>query len=96
MLLAIDLHKDFIDVEGVAVASVLALQAAGIYGTELDTPETDLFPGDGDISFRQEIFDVSVARIEAIVQPNCVADDIWRESVTFVRIHQSILAILAS
>jgi hypothetical protein len=38
MLLAIDLHEDFIDVEGIAIASVFALQSAGINGTEFDTP----------------------------------------------------------
>jgi hypothetical protein len=34
--LAVDLHKDFIDAEGIAVASALPLQSAGIDGTELD------------------------------------------------------------
>jgi hypothetical protein len=50
LLLAVDLHKDFNYVEGIAVASVLPLQSAGINGTELDAPETDRFPGDGDTS----------------------------------------------
>ena len=43
MLLAVDLHKDFIDEESVAVATVLSLQAAGIDSSEFDTPETDRF-----------------------------------------------------
>ena len=37
MLLAVDLYEDFIDVEGVAVAPVLSLQAAGISSAKLDT-----------------------------------------------------------
>ena len=36
MLLAVDLYEDFIDVEGVAVASVLSLQSPGVYSAELD------------------------------------------------------------
>jgi hypothetical protein len=38
MLLAIDLDEDFIDIEGIAIASVISLQAASIDGTELDAP----------------------------------------------------------
>jgi hypothetical protein len=45
MLLAIDLDEDFIDVEGIAKASVPPFQSAGINGSELDTPEADGFSG---------------------------------------------------
>jgi hypothetical protein len=41
MLLAIDLHDDFIDAEGVAMASMTALQSSGVRGTKFDAPETD-------------------------------------------------------
>ena len=51
MLLAIDLHKDFIDEEGIAIASMLSLQSFGVEGTELDAPEADRFAADGDASF---------------------------------------------
>ena len=50
MLLAVDLHKDFVDVECVTKASVLALQTAGIDGTKLDAPEPDCFSADSDAS----------------------------------------------
>ena len=30
----------------------------------------------------QEIFNISVTEIESIVEPNCVADDVRRESMT--------------
>jgi hypothetical protein len=36
VLLDVDLHKDLIDVKGVAIASVLSLQSAGINRTEFD------------------------------------------------------------
>jgi hypothetical protein len=33
--------KDFIDVERVALATVLSLQSSGVLSTEVDAPETD-------------------------------------------------------
>jgi len=38
MLLAIDLHENFVDIEGIAVATMPSLQSLGIKGTELDAP----------------------------------------------------------
>ena len=37
-----------------------------------------------------------MAEIEAIVEPDCVGNDIWRESVAFVDIHRPILPVKAS
>jgi hypothetical protein len=56
MLLAIDLlvqhtGENLIEVEGVAVASVLSFQSACIDGTELDAPEAYRFSTDRDASF---------------------------------------------
>ena len=76
MLLAIDLHEDFIDVEGIAVTSVLSLQAACIDGSELDTPQANRLTSDDDAALCQEIFYISVAEIESIVEPDGVANDI--------------------
>jgi hypothetical protein len=45
-------------------------------------------------AFGQAIFDVSVTmtEVEAAVQPNCIADDVRRESVKLVCIHPPILS----
>jgi len=91
MLLAIDLHEDFIDVEGIAVASVFSLQPFGMNGYEINAPESDGFVADLDTTFSQEIFDISIAQVESVVEPNCRGDDIKRESVAFVGIHGAIL-----
>ena len=96
MLFAVDLHEDFIDMEGIAVASVFAFQPASINGTELDAPETDRFSGYSDVSLSQEIFDITVAEIESIIEPDGVGNDIWGEPVTFIGIHRPILPISAS
>jgi hypothetical protein len=42
------------------------------------------------------IFNISMAKIESIVQPNCVADDSRWESVAFLCIHGPILPVFAS
>jgi hypothetical protein len=96
MLLAVDLHEDFVNVKGVAVASVLSFQAACINRPEFDTPQANCFASDRDATLSQQIFDVSVAQIEAVVESDCIGNDIWRESVTFIGIHPPILSILAS
>ena len=45
---AFDFDEDFIDVEGIAIPAVTALQTPGVLGTELDAPEPDRLPADGD------------------------------------------------
>jgi hypothetical protein len=82
MLFAVDLHKDFIDVKGVAVTSVLSFQPAGINCPELDAPRSDSFATYSDATFCEEIFNISMAEIEAVVDSYGVTDDIWRESMT--------------
>jgi hypothetical protein len=38
MLLAVDLHEHFINVEGIAISLMTALQTPGIFSPELDAP----------------------------------------------------------
>ena len=57
MLLAVDLYKYLIDIEGIAVASVLAFQSTCINRSEFDTPEADRFPTDRDASLDEKVFD---------------------------------------
>ena len=52
--------EDFIDVESVAVASVLSLQSACIDGSELDTPEADGFATNSDAPFSEKVFNIAV------------------------------------
>jgi hypothetical protein len=93
MLLTIDPDKDFINVKGVAVASVLLLQSARITSPELDAPEAERFSGYSDASFSEQVFDISVTEIESVVSPDRIADDVRRESVPLVCIHLPILAV---
>ncbi len=74
MLLAFDLHKDFIDVEGVTVTSVFSFQATCKNGTELDAPKAYRFSTDGDTSFSEVVFNIAMAQVETIVEPDRVGN----------------------
>ena len=50
-----------------------------------------LFAADGNASLGQKVFDISVAQIESIVEPDCIADDVRWKSVAFVGIHHQII-----
>jgi len=54
------------------------------------------FPSNDDASFSEEVFNIPMAEIEAIGEPDCITDDVGRESMAFVGVHRPILAILAS
>ena len=68
--------ESFIDEEGITIASMSSFQAACIEGTELDTPKPDRLSSDDDASLSQEVFDIAVAKIESVVEPEGIADDI--------------------
>ena len=96
MLPAVYLYEDLVNVEGVTVALVLSLQAAGINGTEFDTPQANRLAADDNATFSQEVFDIAVAKVEPAVEPDSTGNDIWRESVALIGVHLPILSISAS
>jgi hypothetical protein len=84
MLLTVDPDADLMDIEGIAIAPVPSLQAAGVDSAELDVPKAVRFATDGYAPFGQEIFDIAVTEIESIVQPDRIGNDIGRKSMTLV------------
>jgi hypothetical protein len=52
--------EDLIDVEGVAVTTMISLQSPGVNSTEFDAPKTDRLQRDDDATFSQKIFDIAV------------------------------------
>ena len=52
--------EDFVNVECIAVASVLSFQPAGVNGAELYTPEAYRFPTHDNASLSQQILDITV------------------------------------
>jgi hypothetical protein len=73
-----------IDEEGIAIASVPPFQPAGINGTELDAPKTNRFSADRDASFSEQVFNVAVAQVEAIIEPDSITDDVGWESMALI------------
>ena len=53
VLLAVDLHEDFINEEGVPIALMFSPESPGVLGTEFDLPESNEFVGDRDPSLGQ-------------------------------------------
>jgi hypothetical protein len=51
---------------------------------------------DCDSSFGQEALDIPVTQVESVVEPDGVGNDVRRESVAFVSIHEPILSIPGS
>ena len=49
----------------------------------------------GDVSFGQEIFNIAMAEVETKIEPDSIGNDIGRESVAFVCVHEPILPISA-
>ena len=39
----------------------------------------------GDTSFCKQVFDVSEAQAEPVVQPNCILDNLWWKAVTMIQ-----------
>jgi hypothetical protein len=61
LLLAIDLHEDLIDVERIAITTVLPFETTSVSSTKLDTPESDGFVADSYSSFCEQVFDITMA-----------------------------------
>ena len=80
-LLTLNLHEDFINMPGVAQSAPLASNRAGVFRSELETPEADGLVGDDDPPFSQQILDISKAERETMVEPDGVADDFSWETM---------------
>ncbi len=82
--LALDGHEEFVQVSRVAQTTLVTFERTGVLETELQTPQSDGLVCDHDPPLCQEIFDISEAQTEAVVEPNGMADDLRRESVSAV------------
>ncbi len=85
VLFALNFHEYFIYIERITVALVFSTEPSGEFGSEFRAPKPDGFIAYGDAPLGEQILDIPVTEIESVVEPNGVADDIGRESVTFVQ-----------
>jgi hypothetical protein len=84
VLLSVDSNKNFVQMPGVAEATLTLLQISGIARTELLTPDSNRFIRDDDSAFGEKIFDISETQAETIVNPDHIADDFRREPMTII------------
>ena len=82
--LTLDGDEEFIDVPDVAEPPLPPPQISSIGRTEFSTPVSDCFVGDKDSALREQVFYVSKAQGEPMVEPNSVADDFWRKTVASI------------
>ncbi len=61
LLLSIDLHEDLIDVERIAVTTVLLFESTSVSSAKLDTPESDGCVADTNASFGEQVFEITQA-----------------------------------
>jgi hypothetical protein len=87
VLLAVDLYEHLVDIAGITVAQMARLQAPGIQTTELGAPEANSLVADSDATLSQNILDVSAAQIKPAVEPYCIGNDVGRESMNLVGVH---------
>lgn len=93
MLPAVDLDEDFVNIKGVAVSAMLSFQSSSVQSAEFDAPKTDSFAADSDAALGEQVFDIPVTEIEAIVEPDSIGNDVRGESVSLIRVRPPILAI---
>jgi hypothetical protein len=84
LLLAVDSDEQFIQIPDVAKATLFPLQPLCIAGSEFSAPLSDRFERDNDSTFGQEIFDITEAHTETMIDPHGIADDFRWESVSTV------------
>ena len=82
--LTLDRDQELIQVPGVAQATFSPLELSSVLSTKLPRPLSDGLVGHDDAALSQEIFDISEAQTESVVEPNSVADDLGREPVSAV------------
>jgi hypothetical protein len=62
------------------------LQAASILWTELDAPAPHGLVAQPHTPLEQQLLDRSERHVEAVIEPDAVADDLGREAVTLVEV----------
>ena len=56
-------------------------------------PKSDGLAADGYTAFSEQVFNITMAKIEPVIEQNCVRNDVRWESVAFVCIHRLIVPI---
>ena len=82
--MSLDGDEDLVQVPCVTETTLSTLQSASIFRSELYAPKSGRFVRDRDAALSEQVFDVSKAHAESVVEPDGVADDFGWESISVV------------
>ena len=80
----VERDEDFIQIPGVAQPTSAAPQLSCVVKTERLTPVADGFVRHCDASLGEQIFHITKAQAESVVEPDSVADDLGWKSISAV------------
>jgi len=92
VLFSVYLDKYLIKIKRITESTVLMFELASIGRPEFDTPQSDRLITDRDALLCQQVFNITEAQVESVVDPNCVADDAGMKTVSFVGTHGKIIS----
>ncbi len=81
---ALNLHKQLVEIPGVAQASSPATQPLCVRRTKSATPLPNRFVGHRDPTLREEVFGISETQAEPVIKADGVAYDLRQEAVSGV------------
>ena len=70
---SLDGHEAFVEVPGVAPATLPSLEGPGVFGPEITTSRPDDFVADDDPTLSEEIFNTSKGPTASVAEPNGMA-----------------------
>ena len=85
LLPTLDLHEHFIDEKCVSISLMSTLQALDIFGAELVAPQSNRLIAYCNTAFSQQILDVSMAKVESVIEPNGVLNDFRGETMSLIQ-----------
>ncbi|MFQ3216324.1 MAG: hypothetical protein ACI87C_000837 [Paraperlucidibaca sp.] len=91
VLLAVYLDEHLIEIKRIAKSTMSLLELASVCRSELDTPQSDRLIADRDALLCQQVFDITEAQVETVVDPYRVANNAEMKAVSFVGTHDQII-----
>ena len=100
LLATLERDEHLVEVPGVSHPTASAPQPPRVHRTEPLAPLPNRLVGDRHASLREEIFGIAEAEAESMVEPDRVADDVGRESISVIAgqlaLHRPTLPLVAS
>ena len=94
------LYEDLVQVPCVTETTLPTLQSPSVFRPELNAPRSDRFVRNRDASLSEQLFDVSKAHAESVVEPDGVAGDFRWKSIAVlawrIGLHWTILSVTNS